>query len=259
MKKIFYALVFTMSFVGIIVSNNAFALNNAILGLRDFTDLDALPEAMTCRKIIQGQYGHITCRLGFPDETRVLWDSQRGANVRIFTFQNANCVDGECYIDNRQVGYWNGELKPAIPFGYFIQTTSDGMPVVYRHDKYQEYSSQNLSYVQVGDLLHKWLRRTGRDEEGANRIVGAFYEGGVDKYLQDKKGGNKPSAITKVTEAWCNPRMDDECYINNEPVSIDDLHKYLPYVDEDKVDAAGGTCDYPICYDKNHKPVGLRR
>lgn len=59
-------------------------------------------------------------------------------------------------------------------------------------------------------------------------------------------------------EAHCEPQMDDACTINNKKVPKDDLNKYLPVVSADKVSADGGYCEYPICYDVNDNPVGLR-
>lgn len=60
------------------------------------------------------------------------------------------------------------------------------------------------------------------------------------------------------SEAHCEPQLDDACTINNSKVPKADLKKYLPVVDADAVSANGGYCEYPICYDLNDKPVGLR-
>jgi hypothetical protein len=65
-------------------------------------------------------------------------------------------------------------------------------------------------------------------------------------------------AMDLPKEAHCEPQMDDACTVNNKKVPIDDLKKYLPVVNADKVSAAGGYCEYPICYDVNDNPVGLR-
>ena len=64
--------------------------------------------------------------------------------------------------------------------------------------------------------------------------------------------------IADIKEAWCNPRMDDDCSINGKPVPKADLGKYLPVVDPAEVESQDGTCEYPICYDKDYKPVGIR-
>lgn len=61
-----------------------------------------------------------------------------------------------------------------------------------------------------------------------------------------------------VKEAHCEPQMDDACTVNDKKVPIADLPKYLPVVNADQVSAKGGYCEYPICYDVNDNPIGLR-
>lgn len=59
-----------------------------------------------------------------------------------------------------------------------------------------------------------------------------------------------------VKTAWCNPRMDDDCYINGKKVPIAKLGKYLPAVSESNVDQLGGGCETILCFDKDDKPLG---
>lgn len=59
-------------------------------------------------------------------------------------------------------------------------------------------------------------------------------------------------------EAHCEPQLDDACMIDNKKVPKADLKKYLPVINADKVSSDGGYCEYPICYDVNDNPVGLR-
>lgn len=73
----------------------------------------------------------------------------------------------------------------------------------------------------------------------------------------EKTPMKKPTKTIEVTEAWCNPRADDECTINGKKVPKSELKQYLPAVYELEVLNAGGHCEYPICYDKNNKPVGV--
>ncbi|CAI8814554.1 hypothetical protein EMIT0P265_290006 [Pseudomonas zeae] len=67
----------------------------------------------------------------------------------------------------------------------------------------------------------------------------------------------KPTKTIVVKEAWCNPRADDECTINGKKVPKAGLKQYLPTIYKLEVLNAGGYCEYPICYDKNDKPVGI--
>ena len=52
--------------------------------------------------------------------------------------------------------------------------------------------------------------------------------------------------------------MDDACTVNDKKVPKAQLGKYLPKLDADSVEAAGGYCEYPVCYDVNDNPIGIR-
>ncbi|MCY1454295.1 hypothetical protein D9M71_713490 [compost metagenome] len=60
----------------------------------------------------------------------------------------------------------------------------------------------------------------------------------------------------EVKSAWCNPRMDDDCYINNQPVSVYDLGKWLPAVSREEAEQEGGYCETSICFDSKDQPIG---
>lgn len=66
------------------------------------------------------------------------------------------------------------------------------------------------------------------------------------------------SGTVSVKEAHCEPQMDDACTINDKKVPKASLGDYLPTVNADEVSAKGGYCEYPICYDVNDNPIGLR-
>ncbi len=65
-----------------------------------------------------------------------------------------------------------------------------------------------------------------------------------------------PTVVVK--EAHCEPQMDDACTVNDKKVPKAQLGKYLPKLDADSVEAAGGYCEYPVCYDVNDNPIGIR-
>ncbi|AZE56928.1 hypothetical protein C4K03_4790 [Pseudomonas synxantha] len=67
----------------------------------------------------------------------------------------------------------------------------------------------------------------------------------------------KPTKTVEVKEAWCNPRVDDECTINGKKVPKAELKQYMPAVYELEALNPSGHCEYPICYDKNDNPVGI--
>jgi hypothetical protein len=65
--------------------------------------------------------------------------------------------------------------------------------------------------------------------------------------------------IVVVKEAHCEPQMDDACTVNDQKVPKAQLDKYLPALDADTVSAAGGYCEYPICYSADDQPIGMRK
>lgn len=67
----------------------------------------------------------------------------------------------------------------------------------------------------------------------------------------------KPTKTVEVKQAWCNPRVDDECTINGKKVPKAELKQYMPAVYELEAHNTGGHCEHPFCYDKNDKPVGI--
>ncbi|MGR6454546.1 hypothetical protein ACU5P1_22275 [Pseudomonas plecoglossicida] len=101
-----------------------------------------------------------------------------------------------------------------------------------------------------------------------NELVSTFdkrYIGGWVAWNQEK--GGTASAVTKtpsapqsewpeVKTAWCNPRMDDDCYINNKKVPVAELGKWLPDISESNADQLGGHCETILCFDENNQPMG---
>lgn len=60
----------------------------------------------------------------------------------------------------------------------------------------------------------------------------------------------------EVKTAWCNPRADDDCYINSKKVPIAELGKWLPDISESNADQLGGHCETILCFDKDDQPMG---
>ncbi|MFL3919642.1 hypothetical protein LER23_33705, partial [Pseudomonas aeruginosa] len=68
-----------------------------------------------------------------------------------------------------------------------------------------------------------------------------------------------PSAQSEwpeINSAWCNPRMDDDCYINEKKVPVAELGKWLPAVSQSNIDQIGGYCETILCFDKDDQPAG---
>lgn len=50
------------------------------------------------------------------------------------------------------------------------------------------------------------------------------------------------------------------CVINDEVIADNDLPRYLPLVEENKVTGAGGSCESaPLCYSKDNHLIGLKK
>ncbi|MEX5545469.1 hypothetical protein Q1J68_07630 [Pseudomonas pergaminensis] len=101
-----------------------------------------------------------------------------------------------------------------------------------------------------------------------NELISTFdkrYIGGWAAWNQEKGGAVSAAVKTSATPqsewpevktAWCNPRMDDDCYINSKKVPIAELGKYLPAISESNVDQLGGHCETILCFDKDDQPMG---
>jgi hypothetical protein len=135
-------------------------------------------------------------------------------------------------------------------------------------------SANQLCKVEWSDTLRTG-GLMGHSPEGRYLLDYDYYidydaAGNATEYLRGtgpQFGGERVSAavqptaaVSQVTvfEASCAPQMDDECTINNKRVPKAQLGNYLPKVNEADVEAAGGACEYPICYDAQYKPVGIR-
>ncbi|BAT67280.1 hypothetical protein [Pseudomonas aeruginosa] len=96
-----------------------------------------------------------------------------------------------------------------------------------------------------------------------------FYIGGFEQYSADLNAsqnqvakGDAPGAPSaqsewpEINSAWCNPRMDDDCYINEKKVPVAELGKWLPAVSQSNIDQIGGYCETILCFDKDDQPAG---
>lgn len=62
----------------------------------------------------------------------------------------------------------------------------------------------------------------------------------------------------ELQNAYCSQTLDDACYINDQKVPKAKLKQYLPTVNPKDVEKDAGYCDYPLCYDFNDFPIGVR-
>lgn len=190
----------------------------------------------------------------------LIWDAQRQQDVRYVNQVSGTCLRGKCRTNTTIVGEWNQDVFFALSIWFRIGTSTDGKPVAYRVD-----ASRQVSYAEAGSLLYQFYLDIGVPDD---RLVGTFdgrYEGGYAAW-QAQKGSSQSVAHQAaapaqtewpdVKSAWCNPRMDDECYINEKRVPIAELGKWLPAVAESNIDQIGGYCETILCFDKENQPAG---
>lgn len=189
-----------------------------------------------------------------------LWDAQRSMTVTYKNQLSGYCRRGNCHSNGELYGHYEQDVPFIVQIWYYIGLSTEGKPVGYKQGTGPAYGKPAVSYVDAGKSLMALYERTGMNDENIRGEFKFHYEGGMDQFLADSAGKSNraPAQKVVVTEAWCNPRMDDECYINNKKVSVDDLSKYLPVVNEEEISSAGGYCEYPICYDRSDRPVGVR-
>lgn len=228
----------------------------------DETSSKGLPEAIPCtmKKIYTGQT-ILNCTWLANARHVLIWDAQRQQDMKYVNQISGMCQRGKCRVSNAMVGEWNQDIPFLISIWYRIGSSTDGKPVAYRNDV-----SREVSYAEAGNLLMQLYMDAGIPDNELASTFDKRYEGGYAAW-QAQKGGNPTTASQssatsaqsewpEVKSAWCNPRMDDECYINNQRVAVADLGKWLPAVAESNIDQIGGYCETILCFDKDNLPAG---
>ncbi|HEK0085368.1 hypothetical protein [Pseudomonas aeruginosa] len=228
----------------------------------DETSTAGLPEAIPCitKKAFNGQ-PMIKCTWLETSREVLIWNPQRQQDVRYANQVSGTCLRGKCRTNTTIVGEWNQDVFFALSIWYRIGTSTDGKPVAYRVD-----TSRQVSYAEAGSLLYQFYLDIGVPDD---RLAGTFdgrYEGGYAAWQAQKEGSQTTASQSpgasdqsewpEVKSAWCNPRMDDECYINEKKVPVAELGKWLPAVAESNIDQIGGYCETILCFDKDNQPVG---
>ena len=231
------------------------------LAFPDETTTSGLPEAIPCiyKKASNGQ-PMLKCTWLEMTRNVLIFDAQRRQDVRYINQVSGQCLRGKCRISNAMVGEWKQDVLFNLSIWYRIGTSTDGKPVAYRVD-----TSRQVSYADAGSILYQFYLDIGVPD---NQLAATFdkrYEGGYAAWQAQKgnaqTGAQPPSTSAQsewpeVKTAWCNPRMDDDCYINSKKVPIAKLGKYLPSVSESNVDQLGGYCETILCFDKDDQPIG---
>lgn len=261
MKKCLFASLVSL------LSLNTFAADNYNTNGAIFPDeksREGLPYAIPCRSDDYGNSKSITCTwLEYPRNI-VEFDKSQGRNVIYSNQYTGRCINDRCLLSDgsAQVGNWKENTNFTISIWYYIAESKDGKPVAYLNNSGPYVNGgRSVSYAEAGQMLWKFYEDAGVSEKLFANTFNRRYDGGVKQFELDKSGKTPAqvrSTKAKVTEASCNPQADDECYINKNKVPKEKLGDYLPKVDPDQISAKGGYCDYPICYDENDLPIGIR-
>ncbi|MCY1279644.1 hypothetical protein D9M68_18050 [compost metagenome] len=220
---------------------------------------DGLPEAIPCK--IHNPPGFskgLICT--WLNQSRMIeeWNPETERNFRYSNQMIAKCRNGKCNTDTYKAGFYPDKIDALVSIWYYISESSDGKPVAYLFGTGPGFDGDAVSYREAGDILHAFYVEANLPMDRIMEEMDVHYEGG---YAAWKMGTvlTEQKADGPVNEAYCSPQLDDSCFINGVQVPKADLSKHLPVVQESTVEAAGGFCDYPICYGKNGKPVGIKQ
>jgi hypothetical protein len=231
-------------------------------------NMNDLPYAIPCAEA-KNQYGTKFYRCTWYSIPRNIsqWNAEQQRNVTFSNHISGKCVRGTCRASNGSgiYGMYGQDLSFSLSIYYYIYESEDGYPIAYRMDGGPNKKGKEVTYAQSRKILQDFLLDHGISKTSAKDAIAAYSldanatsDSSVDDAPQvEKTPMTKPTKSIEVKEAWCNPRADDECTINDKKVPKAELKQYLPAVYELEVLNSGGHCEYPICYDKNDKPVGI--
>lgn len=265
MKSIICSILLTLASV---LAMPAMALQYDRGSFPDELSMEGLPEAIPCKM-------NKVAVTGGPDVDVLLctwmtmrrqiteWIPEEGRYVTFSNRIQGVCRKGVCRAKGREIGTHPEDVTLLLSRWYYIGQSSDGKPVAYRFGTGPNAGMEPVSYVQAGQMLVEFYENAGIDHEVLiMNELNSHYIGGSEQFKIDLAGGQSvshPASFGEIKEAWCNPRMDDECSINGNSVPKADLPKYLPLLDPNAVSAQGGLCELPFCYDRNYKPIGLNK
>lgn len=265
MKKIICSILFSLA---VVFQMSAMALQYDRGSFPDELSTDGLPEAIPCKmnKVAVGggpDVDVLLCTWMAMPRQITEWIPAEGRSVTYYNRIQGVCRNGTCRAKGKVFGNHPEDVTVLLSLWYYIGQSTDGKPVAYLFGTGPAADMEAVSYVQAGKNLVEFYENSGIDQElAAMNELELHYIGGSKQFQADLAGGQvaaQPANFGEIKEAWCNPRLDDSCSINGNPVPKADLPKYLPLLDPAVVEGNGGTCEYPICYDSNYKPIGVSK
>ncbi|HBN8419893.1 TPA: hypothetical protein VDT10_002351 [Pseudomonas aeruginosa] len=268
MKKLISAIVLS------IVTMASHAYQGMGLYFPNEETMEGLPAAIPCgiQEFTNGmaKSHSLQCAWYYEPRNVKIWDEKRQQDVVYSNQFSGRCIKGNCRDGGGNiVGHWAANIPYRLSIWYYIDQSSDGKPVAYRLDSGPAKGQDRLSYAQAGKLLQDFYEAAGVPENTLKDLFRVFYIGGFEQYSADLNGSHNQVAKDNATgapstqsewpeikSAWCNPRMDDECYINEKKVPVAELGKWLPAVSQSNIDQIGGYCETILCFDKDDQPAG---
>jgi hypothetical protein len=230
--------------------------------------VEGLPYAIPCANA-KNQYGaeFFRCTWYTLPRNVTQWNAQQQRNVTFSNQVSGVCRKSKCFAANESgvYGFYNRDISFSLSIYYYIYESTDGYPIAYLMNGGPNKNGNAVTYAQAKSILQNFLLERG--------LIESTVEDLLSKYdLDNQSSGNipddeemetssqpltQPTRNVRVTKAWCNPRADDDCTVNDQKVPKASLKEYLPEIYELEILNAGGYCEHPICYDKDDKPVGI--
>lgn len=257
MKRVIAAIV--ISLCSTMANAALLGYTGANISFPDESTANGLPAAIPCVKGNLTEKDTLVCTWMHYSRVIKVWDDRRGEDVVWQNQFRGICRRGVCQDKGTQVGTLNVDTNFILSVYYYIAPSTDGKPIAYLFGHGPAAGQVGLSYAQAGAALVEFYEISGATDKDIADTMSMRYQGGWDQYQADQGSASKNTVVSRVEvkTAKCNQMMDDECYINDKRVPIDSLGMYLPKVNRDRVEAAGGVCETPICYDKDLKPIGI--
>lgn len=225
----------------------------------DELSTEGLPEVIPCKSGLAGDRQSTMFKCTWLSVSRMIedWDDRRMQAYQYTNHPVGKCRDGRCFVNNRQVGGIPFDGYLTLSLHYYVWMSTDEQPVAHLMGTGPGFGGEQVSYVHAARVLKDFYIRSGMTEREIAAELDNRVEGGAA--LLNEVEAPAPVVNGPVVEVWCNPRMDDDCYVNGQSVPKADLGNYLPSLDPEDVEADGGVCEFPICYDSNYKPIGIRK
>lgn len=229
----------------------------------DETSTRGLPYAIPCTERVapNTKIKYLACDwYGFPRKVNI-WDKNQNSYVTYNNLVSGECINGTCKTEHGTFGHWGRDTRFMLSIWYYIAESTDGAPIAYLTGNGPEFGGKSVSYLEAAKLLDLVYKDSGVTPDDRKKLIEPRYFGGWAKFAKDAKVDEGKANVvidtSKITQAFCSQDLDDSCTVNDAPVRKADLGKYFPVVDMVEVQADGGYCEYPICYDADDKPIGI--